>query len=75
VKITPNQVFLDDVDRFEPGQEYDVDPDRGLRLVGLGWATSPDVTWTGPVSATTLPANHVVLQPDDVVTGHAADEV
>ena len=77
MKIIPKQVFLDDVDRFEPDQQYDVDDDRGRRLVGLGWATSPDVDddWSGAVTATTLPADPVQLQPDDAASGQDAELV
>lgn len=67
MKITPTQTFLDDTDRFEPDQEYDVDEERGLRLVSLGFATSPDLPdngggWSEPVTV----ATPVELQPDAV---------
>lgn len=42
MKIEPNQVFLDDYDRYEPGQEYEVSLEKGIYFVRNGWADAPE---------------------------------
>lgn len=50
MKITPNQVFLHGGVRYEPGQDYDVDPVDGGYFVHNGWADS-DAMPTGTAPA------------------------
>jgi hypothetical protein len=42
MKIVPNQVFLDDYDRYEPDQEYEVPLEKGLYFVKNGWADAAE---------------------------------
>jgi hypothetical protein len=42
MRIEPNQVFLDDTDRFEPDTEYEVDDNRGYYFCRMGWAKNLD---------------------------------
>lgn len=42
MEIIPNQVFLNEYDRFEPGQTYDVENDLGNYFIASGWARRAD---------------------------------
>lgn len=64
-KITPNQVFLHEEERYESGQEYDVRPGLAAYFVNAGWADSPTLTAKSsqqtlrlPVELTGDPAEH-----------------
>lgn len=46
MKIRANQVFLDGYDRFEEGEEYDVEPGRGEYFIRNGWADSEEFSGT-----------------------------
>jgi len=43
MKIAPNQVFLDDEDRYEPEGTYDVPLEKGIYFCSNGWADSVEV--------------------------------
>lgn len=80
MRYLPNQVHLEGHDRFEPGQEYDVDEDRVRYFVSHGRGTAPDLqpepgAWSEPVTVTTGPAEAVTLQPHDAVQGQESDLV
>jgi hypothetical protein len=49
MKITATQTFLDDRDRYEEGEEYEVDDTKAGYFIGNGWAQGPD-GYTGPGS-------------------------
>ena len=42
MKILTNQVFLDDVDRYEENTEYDVPLEKGIYFVRNGWAEAAE---------------------------------
>jgi hypothetical protein len=42
MRIEPNQVFLDDTDRYEPDREYEVDEGKGYYFCKMGWAKNLD---------------------------------
>lgn len=42
--IRPNQVFLHEYDRYEPGETYEVENDLGNYFIGAGWAHRADDT-------------------------------
>lgn len=42
MKITPNQVFLHEYDRFEPDNTYEVENDLGNYFIASGWADRAD---------------------------------
>lgn len=70
MKITPRQRFRDGRTTYEEGTEYDVPDLDGARLVGAGWATSPDYAIPG----TRFEATTVEVQADSVVHKAAASE-
>ncbi len=53
--ITPNQVFLHEEDRYEPGQEYEVSPGLAAYFVNAGWADSPTLSAKSSQHALRLP--------------------
>lgn len=42
MRILPNQVFLDEEDRYEPDQVYEVSDEKGYYFCAVGWAESVD---------------------------------
>jgi hypothetical protein len=62
-KIVPNQVFLDGRDRFEPGQEYEVDDVKAYYFGANGWLVD-----------TSAPAGEATLEVDTASHGHEAQE-
>jgi len=71
MKIRANQVFLDGYDRFEEGEEYDVDPGRGEYFCRNGWATSEEFSGT-PVDAP-VSNEEASLEVHDVTQGVEAN--
>lgn len=48
MKITANQTFLDDRDRYEEGEEYEVPIEKGYYFCRLGWAHSAEMAEVEP---------------------------
>lgn len=70
MKITPTQRFRDGRTTYEEGQEYDVPDLDGARMVGAGFATSPDYAIPG----TRFEATTVEMRPDSVTHKAAAKQ-
>jgi hypothetical protein len=45
VRILPNQAFLHEKDRYEPGQVYQVEDAQGFYFCAVGWASAVDTDY------------------------------
>jgi len=68
MKITANQTFLHETDRYEEGKEYDVEEKLGFYFVQVGWADSTDVNVDVEVQPT-----EVNLEIDDSTIGTSSE--